>query len=100
MKPRHAAALALWASRIVAAIIIAIPIARWANGLDARSLNWISENPSAFLEYQQKIHSHSGALNFSALSICGIVYFGLVEGLAWCLRKIADHTSAEFRTDN
>jgi len=100
MKPHHAAELALWVSRILAVILLAIPIAWWGHVSGARDLNWINENPNAFLEYQQKIHGHSLADNLGALSVFGSIYIGLVEGLAWCLRKIANHAAAEFRTDN
>ena len=97
MKPRHAAALALWVSRIFAVILLAIPIALGGHVLDVRMLNSIFADPKSFLLYEQKIHSHSIVLNIKGLSVLGSVYVGLVEGLAWCLRKIANHATAEFR---
>jgi hypothetical protein len=98
MKPRHAAAIALWVSRILAVILVAIPLAWRAHLSDAKRLNWILQNPNAFLEYEQKLYSHS-VINVVTLSVVGTVYICLVEALAWCLRKIANHATAEFRTD-
>src|SRR5208282_2739672 len=100
MNLRHAAALALWVSRILAVILLAIPIAWWGHVSGARDLNWISADPKSFLLYQQRIHSYSMARNIRALSVFGSIYIGSVEALAWCLRKVAGHATAEFRTDH
>lgn len=54
MKARQAAALALRVSRILAVILVSIPLAWRAHLLEARSLNWISQNPTAFLKHEQK----------------------------------------------
>ena|SRR5882757_2419069 len=81
MKFRHATPLARWVSRILAAILLAIPIAWQMHVFDVRCLNSIDADSKSFLLYQQKIHSHSMSLNVSALSVFGSVYIGLVEGL-------------------
>src|SRR5271169_3422623 len=96
MKPRHAAALALWVSRAFAASLLALPIAFSEHQLDVRTLNAISSNPQAFLLHQQHLHSHSSWQHLKFVFAFGIAYIIAVELLSWGIRKGASYARTRF----
>ena len=85
MKPRHAAALALWASRIFAVILLAIPETWFFKLMQAKVARFAHSHPTLPPYHPPEIPI---AYFVFMLSICGLVYIALVEGLAWCLRKL------------
>jgi hypothetical protein len=95
MKPRHAAALALWASRVLAVILFALPVALFEHRLDVRDLNWISSDPQALLRHEQLLHSHSIGQHLRGVFILGMMYIIAVELLSWGIRKVAMNASAK-----
>jgi hypothetical protein len=98
MKPRHAAALALWTSRVLAVILLALPAALFEHRLDVQALNWISSDPQALLRHEQLLHSHSVGQHVKWLFIFGMTYIIAVELLSWGIRKVAIDATAKIRT--
>ena len=86
----HGAPLAEWASRLFAVALLAIAFAQHAEDLDAKLLEWIKSDPKSFLLHEQYVHSHSIPGFWTIyLSLAGLAYIGVVEGLAWVFRKLA-----------
>ena len=89
MKPRHAAALTEWVSRVLAVVLLAIIFAGRAKLFDTGLLQWIKSDPKSFVAHERHVHSHSIAFWTISLSLMGLVYIGLIESLAWLFRKSA-----------
>ena len=98
MKPRQAAALALWASRALAVFVLALPSAMFEHHLDVQALNWISSDPQVLLRHEQLLHSHSIGQHVQGLFIFGTAYIIAVELVSWGIRKVATNASARLRT--
>ena len=102
MRLPHAAALALWASRISAVILLAIPETWFLKLMHAKMARFASSHPIL-----PAYHPHETCIACAMVvfSICGLAYVSLVEGLAWCLRKLvglkalkSGHSQSEIRT--
>jgi hypothetical protein len=96
VKLRQAAAQ--WASRILAAILFALPMAMYQHRLDLRMLNWISSDPQAFLLHEQHLHSHPLGQLARSLFIFGLIYVAAVELLSWAIRKVAVYIESRIRS--
>ena len=96
MNRRHAAALALWTSRVFAAILLALPFAFFEHRLDVRALNAISSDPQAFLLHEQHLHSHPFTQHLKFLFLFGLAYIIAIELLGWGIRKGASYARTRF----
>ena len=97
MKPRHAAALAL-CSRILAAILAAIPMAVLSHREDLRTADAILSHPQWATHHAQTLQSIPLSSQVLVWSLFGVQYIVAVELLGWGIRKVATNASARLRT--
>jgi hypothetical protein len=95
MKFRRTAALAL-SSRILGAILAAIPMAVLSHQADLRTADAILSHPQWAAHHAQTLQSIPLSSQMLVWSLFGIQYIVAVEVLSWCIRKIAMHATAEF----
>jgi hypothetical protein len=99
MNLRHASALA-FCSRILAAILAAIPMAVLSHRADLRTADAILSHPQWATHHAQTLQSIPLSSQVLVWSLFGVQYIVVVEVLSWCIRKVAIHATAEFRSDS
>ena len=90
MKPRHAAALALWLSRLIAVMLIALPWAWLAVQVNFQIWDRFQADPqSEFLSTYYSVSRYSVPRQFIFWLMIGSLYVTTVEVLASCIRKLS-----------
>ena len=87
MDLRRISAPALWGSRLAAIGLLALPVAIVVKRLNFRLLHWMQSDVSTYLLHEERLYSLSGGFLILYFTILGLIYFSLVELLAWALRK-------------
>jgi len=75
-------------SRVLALLLVTASLAAIQHYSDSRSLSTLATlTPMEVVEQQRKVHLHSYGTTFVSLLILGGLYYAIIDGVAYCIRR-------------
>lgn len=73
--------------KLLALIVVSVGVAWWLRSYDVRTLAKMDTmTADEFVAHQRSVHHHGAMLHFVSAFICGAIYIGAIECLAFLFR--------------